>query len=70
MAPELIWENLERKDMAQAAANYISAHTAYMSLTESERVNSAPVLRAWQVLQDLRVEVREGALTLINCILS
>ena len=57
MAPEQIWESIELKQMSDAAAHYISAHIAYLSLTESERENTAPVLRAWQLLLDLRHEV-------------
>lgn len=57
LAPELIWEFLEQTQMNQAACEYLRAQSAFENLPEYQRAKNLPALSAWEVLQDLKLQV-------------
>ena len=57
-APECIWRALEQKQVSVAASSYLAARDTYHSLSEAAKhASSLPLANAWQVLQELHLQV-------------
>jgi len=65
-APECIWRALEQKQVSVAASSYLAARDTYHSLSEAAKhASSLPLANAWQVLQELHLQIQHTAFAVL-----